>query len=114
MDKRANEELIEYILLSIKLIEERFDRIDSVDDFMDTKLGLEKLDAISMRLQTIGEAIKNMLKRDSAYMESFADKSYWSDIIKFREIISHHYIDIDSEIIFDICQEDIGVLKKFF
>ena len=39
------------------------------------------------------------------------DRSYWSNIIKFREIISHHYIDIDSEIVFDICSEDIKELK---
>lgn len=40
------------------------------------------------------------------------EKSYWSDIIRFRETISHHYIDINSEIVFDILNEDIKELKK--
>ena len=111
MDKKNSQELIEFILLSITLIEERFESIHERDDFMEDHNGLEKLDAISMRLQSIGEAIKNILKRDAECLTSHADKSYWSNIIKFREIISHHYIDIDSEIVFDICSEDIKELK---
>ena len=112
MDKKNNQELIDFILLSIELIEERFEAIEKRDDFIEDHIGLEKLDAISMRLQSIGEAIKNILKRDTSLLEHYAEKSYWSNIVKFREIISHHYIDIDSEIIFDICDEDIKELKE--
>ena len=112
MDKKNSQELIAFILLSIELIEERFQAIESMDDFMNNNSGLEKLDAISMRLQSIGEAIKNILKRDPSFLEKFAEKSYWSELVKFREIISHHYIDIDSEIVYDICNEDIKELKE--
>ena len=105
-------ELISFILLSIDLIEERFKNIFDSSDFIDNNDGLEKLDSISMRLQTIGEAIKNILKRDPQILTIHVERSYWSDIIRFREIISHHYIDIDSEIVFDICNEDIKELKK--
>ena len=112
MDKKNSQELIAFILLSIALIEERFESINERDDFMEDHNGLEKLDAISMRLQSIGEAIKNILKRDEEILTRYAEKGYWSDIVKFREIISHHYIDIDSEIVFDICDEDIKELKE--
>ena len=112
MDKKNSKELIEFILLSITLIEERFESINGRDDFIEDHNGLEKLDAISMRLQSIGEAIKNILKRDEELLIKYAEKAYWSDIVKFREIISHHYIDIDSEIVFDICDEDIKELKE--
>ena len=112
MDKKNSLELISFILLSIDLIEQRFESITSSDDFLEDAKGLEKLDAISMRLQTIGEAIKNILKRDPDVLTVVVDKSYWSNIVKFREIISHHYIDIDSEIVFDICNEDIKELKE--
>ena len=113
MDKKSSRELVEFILLSIELIEERFTYIETRDDFIEDHAGLEKLDAISMRLQSIGEAIKNLLKRDPDILLSQQEKSYWSTIVKFREIISHHYIDIDSEIVFDICEEEIKELKKF-
>ena len=112
MDKKNSLELISFILLSIDLIEQRFESITRSDDFLEDAKGLEKLDAISMRLQTIGEAIKNILKRDPDLLTAVVDKSYWSNIVKFREIISHHYIDIDSEIVFDICSEDIKELKE--
>jgi len=111
MDKKNSRELIAYILLSIELIEERFEAIKTRDDFIDNRVGLEKLDAISMRLQSIGEAIKNLLKRDPDILLEQREKNYWSDLIKFREIISHHYIDIDSEIVYDICLDDLPELK---
>jgi len=112
MDKKSSLELIAFILLSIELIEERFACIKTRDDFIEDHAGLEKLDAISMRLQSIGEAIKNLLKRDADILLTQNEKSYWSDIVKFREIISHHYIDIDSEIVFDICTDDLLELKE--
>jgi uncharacterized protein with HEPN domain len=43
---------------------------------------------------------------------SVAGKEYWSDVIKTRDFISHHYIDIDSEIVFDICENEIDILKS--
>lgn len=112
MDKKNTIDLITFIIQSIELIEERFESIAHSDEFMKDSLGLEKLDAISMRLQSLGEAIKNILKRDPDILISQVDKSYWSNIIKLREIISHHYIDIDSEVVFDICNEDIQELKE--
>ena len=45
-------------------------------------------------------------------MLEVADKIYWSNIIKTREILTHHYIDIDSEIIYMICDEKIEDLKS--
>ena len=63
-----------------------------------------------MRLQSIGEALKNIYKTDTTLLETVKDGSYWSLIIKLREIISHHYVDIDAEIIYDICQNELEEL----
>lgn len=76
-----------------------------------TEDGLMRLDAISMRLQSIGEALKNIDKRDRTFLLEVADRRYWSNIIKTREIITHHYIDIDSETIFMICDEKLEELE---
>ena len=65
-----------------------------------------------MRLQSIGEALKNIDKRDRAFLLEVADKRYWSNIIKTREIITHHYVDIDAETIFMICDENLDELKE--
>lgn len=112
MDKKNTAELLEYIMTSIELIQKRFSAISQSDDFMKDDEGMEKLDSISMRLQSIGEALKNIYKTDPLVLESVAPKAYWSDIIKFREVISHHYIDIDSEVVFEICQDELHDLKE--
>jgi len=112
MDKTANKELLEFIMESISLVKRRFHDIESSDDFMTSDEGLDKLDAISMRLQAIGEAIKNIDKRDREFLLQVADRFYWSKIIKTREILTHHYIEIDSETIFDICENKIDELEE--
>jgi len=99
MDKANLNELLKFILESIALIKNRFEVIQVSDDFLQNDDGLMRLDAISMRLQSIGEALKNIDKRDRDFLLSVADKTYWSNIIKTREILTHHYIDIDSETI---------------
>ena len=112
MDKSNLKELLMFIRDSIKLIQERFKPINSSDDFMDSNEGLMRLDAISMRLQSIGEALKNIDKRDRDLLLEVADKTYWSNIIKTREILTHHYIDIDSETIYMICDEKMDELQQ--
>ena len=99
---------------NIVLIKRRFEPIKTSDDFLDNGDGLDRLNAISMRLQAIGQALKNIDKRDRDFLLSVQDKKYWSQIIKTREILIHHYIDIDSEIIYMICDEkNRRITKKY-
>jgi uncharacterized protein with HEPN domain len=112
MDKTNNLELLTFVLESIKMVKKRFEGITSSDDFTYSEDGMMRLDAISMRLQSIGEALKNIDKRDRDLLLEVADKTYWSNIIRTREIISHHYIDIDSETIFMICDEKLDDLEN--
>ena len=73
MDKSEILVLLEFVLESIELIEKRFKKIKSVDDFL-TEDGLLILDAISMRLQAVGEALKNIDKKDKEFLLQVADK----------------------------------------
>lgn len=111
MDKSNNIELLQFILDSITMIKKRFQGISNSDDFLNSEDGMTRLDAISMRLQSIGEALKNIDKRDRDFLLEVANKTYWSNIIKTREIITHHYIDIDSETIYMICNEKLDDLE---
>ncbi len=112
MDKKSTIQLLEYILESVIIIQRRFEPIQSSDDFLDSDDGIDRLDAISMRLQSIGEALKNIYKRDKLFLTSVEDDEYWKKIIKTREIISHHYVDVDAEIIYMICHDKMDELKK--
>ncbi|MFA7092740.1 MAG: HepT-like ribonuclease domain-containing protein [Arcobacteraceae bacterium] len=112
MDKSTTLELIEFILESIRLINRRFQSIKSSDDFLTCDEGLDKLDAISMRIQAIGEALKNLNKREKELLLKVANSNYWSRIIKTRDFISHHYVDIDAETVFDICSSELEELEN--
>ena len=112
MDKTTVKELLDFIIQSLNLIKRRFDPISKSDDFFDTDDGIDRLDAISMRLQSIGKKIKNLDKREREFLLRVADRTYWSQIIRTREILTHHYIDIDAEVIYMICDDKLQELEE--
>ena len=112
MDKLSLIELLEFIDETITIIKKRFKSIDSIEDFLADDNGLEKLDSIILRIQTFGEALKNIDKHHNGFLEQVAPKEYWSNIIKLRDLISHHYIDIDAETIYMICDEKLDELQS--
>ena len=112
MDKATTKELLDFILESLQLVQRRFQSIHSSDDFLQDDDGVEKLDSISMRLQAIGEALKNLDKRNREFLLQVADARYWSEIIKARDFISHHYIDLDAETVYDICTNELQELEE--
>ena len=111
MDNATAKELCAFVLESIRLIRKRFENIHTSDDFLKDDWGLDMLDAISMRLQAIGEALKNLDKRERKHFLQIAPKEYWSQIIKTRDFISHHYVDIDSETVYEICSSELDELE---
>jgi uncharacterized protein with HEPN domain len=96
---------------SLQIVLERFEGIKSSEDFLKDKEGLKNLDSISMRLQAIGEAIKKISKEAPYILDQYREID-WKGVINFRDKISHHYFDIDSEEIFKICNNEIPLLKK--
>jgi uncharacterized protein with HEPN domain len=102
---------LQIILESIILIEERFSKVDTPDRFVTSPEGLLLLDAVSMRLQVIGELTKKIYKIEPSLLEEYSEIE-WEKIMKLRDIISHHYEMVDHEIIFDICKNHIPILKS--
>ena len=107
---------LEDIRNSIELILERFKSIETSDDFFDDANGLEKLDSISMRLIAIGEGFKNIDKLTDSKLLANYPHIDWNGVKGVRDILSHHYFQIDAETIFDICDhhlvELLGVVEN--
>lgn len=95
---------------SIELILERFETIEKSDDFFDDAKGLERLDGISMRLVAIGEGFKNIDKITDKKLLIQYPQIDWSGVKGVRDILSHHYFQIDAETIFDICDNNLNEL----
>ena len=104
-------EYFQDILDSIELIEIRFAGIAKSDDFVMNANGVLTLDSIWMRLQIIGKLLKKIDKINPTIWEKYPQIE-WPNIMKLRDIISHHYHHVDHEIIFDICQSNLPELKK--
>ncbi len=110
-DIELAQEILQQILDSINLIITRFQPIDSTDDFLSTPNGLEKLDSICMQLIVIGESLKNLDKQTDNQILTRYPEIEWKKIKGLRDIITHHYADINADAIFDICDTKIEPLK---
>ncbi len=101
---------LEDIKYSLELIKNRSKNIKISEDFLKDDIGLEKLDAISMRLIAIGEGFKNIDKLSNNELLIKYPAIPWKQVKGIRDILSHHYFDLDAEVIFDICKGDLEKL----
>jgi len=101
---------LEDIKYSIELIISRFENINSADDFLANENGLLLLDSISMRLVAIGEGFKNIDKLTDKKLLLEYPHIEWKGVKGIRDILSHHYFDLDAETIFDICDNYLDEL----
>lgn len=111
-DLQLSKIIIEQMILSCERVESRFLSITSINDFLDTEEGIEKLDAICMQIIAIGESVKNLDKITNKTLLSQYPQIAWSEVAGMRDIISHHYFDLNAEIVFDVCQNHIKELKN--
>lgn len=103
--------ILEQMILSCERVEKRFSAIQTINDFLDSEEGIEKLDAICMQLIALGESVKNLDKITHKTLLSLYPQIVWSEVAGMRDIISHHYFDLNAEIVFDVCQNYIKALK---
>ena len=94
---------------SISAINVYMQPIQSAKSFIESDEGSMRLDAITLRLQVIGENVKQL---EGLYPSFFdTDVPYdVSEIIRFRDFISHHYEKLDYQIIYETC---ISYLSDF-
>ena len=99
-------EKLEYILEHSEKISVYFKGINHPSDFRGTDEGGLKLDAITARLNALAENFKNIKKVQPGFTEKYITADI-EKIIKFRDLISHHYEKLDHVIIFEICRDKI-------
>lgn len=103
-------EILRQILEAGKRIERRFSTMRHSDDFLVTDDGLDRLDAICMMLIAIGESLKNIDKLTNGELLARYPGVDWKGAKGARDIISHHYFDLNAEAVFGICRNDIPSL----
>ncbi|MDI1354460.1 MAG: DUF86 domain-containing protein [bacterium] len=93
----------------IEAIEKYFEKAKGPEQFFKLGDGLN-YDATLMRLQALGENLKRISQKHSAVI---SDLNYAEidTVIRFRDYVSHHYEQLEHELIFEICYKKIPQLK---
>lgn len=111
-DIKLVQDILSQIECAANRVERRFGSIESVNTFLDSEEGLEKLDAICMQLIAIGESLKNLDKITNGELLTKYPQVDWKGAKGMRDVITHHYFNLDAEAVYDVCVEDIPVLIK--
>lgn len=105
-------DILEDILSAIEKVEERTKDIHSIDDFLCSSSGMVLLDATCMLLIAIGESLKNLDKTTNGVLLPTYPSIPWKNVKGLRDIIAHHYFDVDASQILWIVKNEISPLKK--
>jgi len=115
-DKEFLLEILCQIEKSINTILRRVSLINKPDDFIKGEEGLEKLDSVCMQLIAIGEALKQIDKVTEGKFLSQYSEVEWNKAKRMRDVIARHYFDVDEEIAFVVCKEELpktlNVIRK--
>jgi len=105
-------EILNQVNQAIQTILMRFEPVKTVHDFTESPTGMEKLDSICMLLIAIGEALKNLDKVTNNSLLSKYDEVDWKKAKGMRDIISHHYFEVDADVIYHVCNNQIKVMAS--
>ncbi len=111
-DKELALEILHHAYRSAQIILKRFEPIQCAEDFTRSDAGLEKLDAICMQLIAIGESLKNLDKVTNYSLLLNYPQIEWKKVMGIRDVISHHYFDLNAEAIYDVCQNHVDRLAR--
>lgn len=103
-------EILRQILHSAETISRRFVPVTSPNDFTASEEGMEKLDAICMQLIALGESVKNLDKVTNGQMLTQYPDIPWKNVMGMRDVISHHYFDLDAEVVYTVCRDHMADL----
>ena len=103
-------QILRQILWSTETIRKRFEPIRSAVEFRRDERGLEKLDAICMQLIAIGESVKDLDKVTAGSLLPQYPEIEWKQVMGIRDVLSHHYFDIDEEVVFAVCTDHLASL----
>jgi len=106
-DPGLSVEILRQIQDALLRIERRFAAIAVPDDFLATDEGSDRLDAICMMLIAIGESLKNLDKITGGSLLAQYPSVDWKGAKGMRDVISHHYFDLNAEAVFGICKNHI-------
>lgn len=105
-------ELLKQVHNACCVVLQRFVPVGRPEDFTSTPEGMEKLDAICMQLIAIGEGLKKIDQMTDGELLPRYSSIDWKKAKALRDILSHHYFDLNAEAIFDVCETKMPAVAQ--
>ena len=105
------ESLLKKIFQTVERILANSETITSPSFYLLTPSGMERLESTCMLLIAIGEGVKGVDKLTDKKLLSFYPEMDWKGVMGMRDIIAHHYFDLDAEIVYDVIKHDLPKFK---
>ena len=105
------ESLLKKIFQTVERILANSETITSPSFYLLTPSGMERLESTCMLLIAIGEGVKGVDKLTDKKLLSFYPEMDWKGVMGMRDIIAHHYFDLDAEIVYDVIKHDLTKVK---
>ena len=105
-------ETLKNIETAITRLQERTVQIHTADDFLLSPFGMEKLDAACMVIIALGESVKTLDKLTNKELLPTYPSIDWKKVMGARDIMAHHYFEVDADEVFKIIKTELELLKK--
>ena len=110
---------VEYVLTALAKIEQTVERvlansqqITSYNYYYMSPAGMERLESTCMLLIAIGESIKGIDKITNKELLPQYPQVDWKGAMGIRDIIAHHYFELDAEVVFDVVKNEFPNLLQ--
>ena len=110
---------VEYVLSALAKIEQTVERvianseqITSYNYYYMSPAGMERLESTCMLLIAIGESIKGIDKITNKELLPKYPEVDWKGAMGIRDIIAHHYFELDAEVVFDVVKNEFPNLLR--
>ena len=110
-DKEIVSNLLENMIDATQKILLRNRDIHSIDDYLKDDHSLMILDSMCMQLIAIGEAVKKIDKETDKKLLKTYSQIPWREVAGMRDILSHHYFDLNAEVVFEVTTEHVATLQ---
>lgn len=104
-------EHVVHLLQKIKQTLERIiansKEIDSYQYYYLTPAGMERLESTCMLLIAVGKSIKGIDKLTNKELLTQFPEIDWKGAMGIRDIIAHHYFDLDAEIVYNVVKTNL-------
>ena len=100
------------LLDAVDAVLKRTEKVQTVNDFLLTEAGVILLYSVCMKLIAIGEGVKKLDKLTSKMLLPKYPAVDWKGVMAMRDVIVHHYFEVDADVVFETVRDDLPLLKE--